>query len=1381
MKCRKPGKGDYQNFEQQSPYPFLLHPDNVKQAFKWERLILFETDKGLRAYDTSDGNEIKLPQAPANFSNINQARKFNAQLWLKSPDRLLILEKNEQDEIKETVFQGVSELIFDKTQHPWARFDNGWQVWDDNKFRLPGDEKAKLFAVEGESITPHRQMSVKDQWPVLKKNMTQLKNGKWAYDPVIDLISGAGYQLYAKTKGNRFKLPSKGVLQLDLPSALDAGWLQWDRSGKRFMVKTDSGRKAYDREKFIIDKKLLFEDTDAVLQTGDKQIFAANQYGIWMHNQPNLKLDNKSIVFQPVTLTRPIHAAHGRFMTSRGDYFVNENKLRKASQLHEVRFGDVSLTEQMWKRRITCQADIGGQKLDAYADRGFIWDLNRRHIALNGNNIFIQTKAGIHPVSGYSDFDSGPKNIAPFNGRLYSELKSMMFFESDNSWWYRHDSGSWKKYHENPAINRVLADNSQWHWNLQNGKIHIKLHGKTHKFSYGPGNSGFSFNSDQLVDAAAHDNSLYVMTQGFFEILNQAGPDLQNASRFPPSRVDKLESIGFTDGHFELFRTHRNSVTRWDSGQFKPVPRPENPYREHGLVQTGRLQFTAFPGEVQKKLKIENIKTGKNSWVPFDFNNRRFPFDVVKSIATQGNELLTGTAAGLQVYSGNLSTEFRNIRQFYGMENAAGDPVAVSAVGYPEKAPDLLIACFGTDCMERRDTSVPFTISSNGGLPDSRLRGRTDFWQWTADKKGKIYGQYKNKDGKYSSKKISVIAGRFPHDRLTDIALWNGQAFSMWESGWITVYSDHTLRLSSGVRNYDLTDASPKRFIHVEDDFPLEIGIIPQGLYFKGRGKHIWRFSHGNWIKEKSPVINDGILKYGDHPPIISRQRLRLLSPGNNKGYIFDQRSMNGAWVPLPWIKGRIGTDQWHELFSEDNRLWAATPIGLTLFSRDKTGQAVLDPDSLIVVREPAECRITDIKKEKELVLVRCEADSSKLYQGQLDNQNDDGVFEQYDGHDPFAEQNQVSLKHTGFWQWRMNNHKDGNPGSLSGDLRQDRIRLVGGRFSFDTINSMALFQPGQLEIGTDADGWLQASTKGNFHVKNVQRAAKSGIDSSEIDHVGITRDNNQFRLYLHTTNGDYIRLYHNKDAERTGRCSEYLGDDGFWRYLGEKQRLSAVAQNSIGGQAKRELSAGRFTDDILTGLPATGKDDKGVYYLWPTRAGVLHLNNDLKHVKIHVEPFQGLPKNTSPGGVYVLDNTDPVYVGQDVLYYLSESRNPVPNSKLDMPKDAVVYAVEDQAYGYLRIWWKNSEKRQWTMIRHDKNHLTHDNLYVDIKNFDKFAEHREDWGDPSPWLDIHIHLKNIDVKWPDLKKTFTTSIPADNFDLLKPIVSEERLLLFGK
>lgn len=125
----------------------------MNQAFEWEKLILFETDKGLRAYDTSDGNEIQLPQAMAGFSNITQVRNFKEQLWLYHPGSLLILEKNLQAEIKETIFQGIQELVFDKIQQPWARFADGWQVWDSNKFKSPNNENVRLFAAEGESVT----------------------------------------------------------------------------------------------------------------------------------------------------------------------------------------------------------------------------------------------------------------------------------------------------------------------------------------------------------------------------------------------------------------------------------------------------------------------------------------------------------------------------------------------------------------------------------------------------------------------------------------------------------------------------------------------------------------------------------------------------------------------------------------------------------------------------------------------------------------------------------------------------------------------------------------------------------------------------------------------------------------------------------------------------------------------------------------------------------------------------------------------------------------------------------------------------------------------------------------------------------------------------
>lgn len=95
------------------------------------------------------------------------------------------------------------------------------------------------------------------------------------------------------------------------------------------------------------------------------------------------------------------------------------------------------------------------------------------------------------------------------------------------------------------------------------------------------------------------------------------------------------------------------------------------------------------------------------------------------------------------------------------------------------------------------------------------------------------------------------------------------------------------------------------------------------------------------------------------------------------------------------------------------------------------------------------------------------------------------------------------------------------------------------------------------------------------------------------------------------------------------------------------------------------------------------------------------------------MNPFQGLSKDAVPGGVHILNSSDPIYTGQDALYFLDESRKQVPRSNLDMPEDAAIYALEDQSHDFIRVWWKNSEGRQWSLVNPGKNHLTHNNMYV--------------------------------------------------------------------
>ncbi|MCP4216954.1 MAG: hypothetical protein GY765_20055, partial [bacterium] len=369
-------------------------------------------------------------------------------------------------------------------------------------------------------------------------------------------------------------------------------------------------------------------------------------------------------------------------------------------------------------------------------------------------------------------------------------------------------------------------------------------------------------------------------------------------------------------------------------------------------------RFTAYPDRIVKELKVEDIH-GNDSWVAFNFTDKRFPFDVVTSIATRGNELYVGTKAGLQVYSGFLSTGLDEIKHLYTYSGRRKTGLSeVLKTGFPEKDPGLLMVRFASGCIENRGTS--FKPCSKPGLLDRRLRVDNDFWRWTEGSGGSLTGKYKDHTGKLISKKITLRQGRFPHDRITDIAIWKDRAFTICLDGWISVYPDETLKIGPKVKNFFFKDSNLRNFIPVEKDIFMDGVKIPRGLYATD-GSRVMRFSHNSWVDLSGGAIKNALLEYRANPPIFNRKSLRLLKPEGKQKFVFEQCSTSGKWHKLPWESGRVQIDNWKELVEAGGKLWAATPGGLCGFSRDKSGRAVLDPDSMILIREPVGLQITDL------------------------------------------------------------------------------------------------------------------------------------------------------------------------------------------------------------------------------------------------------------------------------------------------------------------------------------------------------------------------------------------------------------------------------------
>jgi hypothetical protein len=213
--------------------------------------------------------------------------------------------------------------------------------------------------------------------------------------PVTALTVSPLGELLAAGQNGSISLAHRATLKPEIPQALDAGWLRWDRARSSFVVASDSGILTFSKSEFITDNRLLFESVDAVLASADRWFFA-NRSGIW--NVPrSLDLTDRSITFKKIAMNSPIQVAHSRFIASNGEWNVGESSLRSQANTFDFRVGSVLFSENLAGRTIAVTIPFQNESISALGDNGFLWDANRRGLAYDADQLVLQSDAGIAP------------------------------------------------------------------------------------------------------------------------------------------------------------------------------------------------------------------------------------------------------------------------------------------------------------------------------------------------------------------------------------------------------------------------------------------------------------------------------------------------------------------------------------------------------------------------------------------------------------------------------------------------------------------------------------------------------------------------------------------------------------------------------------------------------------------------------------------------------------------------------------------------------------------------------------------------------------------------------------------------------------------------
>ncbi|MCP4535743.1 MAG: hypothetical protein GY832_01185 [Chloroflexi bacterium] len=1237
-----------------------------------------------------------------------------------------------------------------------------------------------------------------DQWSNLQNDLHYLPDdGRASYDPIIRLrVRDNGVLVAQRVSGRAYRLAGMGALPADfkLPPALNVGWLRWNRQGGTFAVNTGEGERTFQKRDFIDEGQFLFERIDSVLVKGESEFHVANPYGLWVYTQPDLNLNDDHIIFYPTSLNLPITAAHGCFLSGGNTVCLTLGRVAQSpTQDFTFAVGDMHFRERIASSTVEVTITVSGIDLPGLASRGFTWDTNWRALAYSGIDFLIQSDAGIHNAVGLpTSFDAGPQYLALTGGILQSDGNGTAYFvDLGRDAWYQHDGITWHPNVPNPHANRTLIQDAIWEWMLRDNRLDIDLGGASHNFALTT-QGGFGFNSDRLLAATVYRDALYVATKAFLEIAQPAQQiaSLQARRAFPVD-TNRLEAFHFVDGSTQLYSYARSTVLRWDVALDKFVPNTPDPDPDQRryLVATDRLRFTLDSAQVLKEILVDNL-VGNSFWEPYRFVDQRFPFDHVTAIGYFDGQLNVGSDIGLQVYSNATSSSFNNLVGLYDMRNLpAGDLVPVIDVGIPASEPDLLMARSALLCIERR-AGQPFAQCTNPGQLDTSLQLSTPLWHWVTIAEHGLVGQYYDADGKLDLEPINMDKGRLPHDRLDDVIVCEDRAFTMWDRRWVTVHQTGTLALNPAPKSNPLDNLSPDRFICVDKDTWWNDATLPEATYFETTDHQLWFYDIDSWKPVTDTHLVERVLDYDANPPLFEHGRLRLRqSPENDFPFEFEHRGLDDQWEKLSWwldnihMTWNVGIDKWNEIIVVDDQVWVATPLGLVTVDHLNSGEAYIDANNVMIVREPKArdtiCPSIELKLKDGIVLARCFADSDWVYQGDLSNPRPTGVFSPFDGTDPFSEQLLVAPEDTGYLEVRLTGRDGRSLGTLDVFLRGEMVSLVGGQFNFDTLNSVALFFDDTIELATDRFGWFQASRQ-SIHVADLERPTILD-NAANYEAVGVTHDGDESFLCLAAGTDNYVRIDADLTVQQTAGCPEYVGTDEFWLYLQDDSGLGITALDSIGGRAERRFTEGRFFDDIVVGLPIAILRDNSPTYWLPTRAGVIEMDEHWRSVHLHAGPFDGLLENEAPTVLYAHESQTPAYLGYTdgvKLYQLDQMRGLLASGFWRPPAPVVVRTINNGPNGLLRIHWRSATGNGWSDV--DFSGMGQiDNTFIihtgDSETFPRLV--RTSAGIGSEMVGVFTPGRATFALAP--LAPYTVDLPFDG-ELLDAFVFDDRILIIG-
>lgn len=1012
----------------------------------------------------------------------------------------------------------------------------------------------------------------------------------------------------------------------DLP-VWDNGWISWRRDTRAIRFAGVGGPTELPLDEALVGDTFLPLQEARALRLPGGAVAWMSHTGLWQQQGGRLEL-----VLRQAAQPLPIAVDSGQFIAAQTRISALDGSPTAGQVPRTFNAGGIALSVDPVQSRVSATIPIGGQAVSDMDAQGFLHD-RRLSVARTGGDLQLLTPVGI--VSGGSLTGAV---AAPTDSRRLAAEGGVLLADTAAGW-RQLAGGSWSRAAE-PFRNALLAEENGRTWERRDGRVQISADDV-----WRLARQGLDFDIDQLAGFAATPEVSVAITRAG----THAVPDYGGLRAVAPA-------VGAAPGGLPLdarrgdggrFFLYTRTGLIWDGGSWRQAAQGERPWESRPAAS---LAGITIGFDHRPQVSVEVVPLGGGGAVPLGFDWARdaaMPFDAVTAFHADPNgaDLLIGTRLGARVLSPGPGGYTNG--PIYVPENA-GRPVssAVAAAGRPAaQAQRIEIGFANGDCATLPDLAAPPQACATRADLSSRFVAADDFWR-ISKTRDSIRIAYLI-DGQERALTLP-LGGHMPHDRLSDRISCQGILAERWHDGAI---------LRIGAKQFDLPGLEGLYCL----DQPAEAeggGRLEPGLYALLPGTAL-RYA-GNGFVPIGAAERDALSLRLSGQVVLETGRLRYGLKARVAAT--DYLASSGNWMPTPWSGGRLALDQPKALAWRGD-LQSVTGAGVVSAPGGKIDPAGIrlmlgrGGDSLsacgVTRAEVLDGRSHGLGAQPDEPLRLYCQDGSWL-EGVSDGQRDLGTFSPVAA----ASSRRALISEPGLWSAAADYGPDGAPVSLTFTFRDEPARLGAGRFDFDSLQQIAAPDAGRIELLTDSGWWRSA--KPDLALAGTDRPTLS-LDPSSV--AGFALDlsarNGASGLCLTFADGKaQFWTGGTSGLEATGLCRDDRGRDPLWQWWQADDKPLATASSLNGVLMTRRLTAGRFSDLVLSGPPLLAR---GGGMLVPGELGVLVL------------PAAG----GMPDGIYAFEpegaltrsaEGDPVWLSRMGLTLLEGEGSPAEPDRLACP-----------------------------------------------------------------------------------------------------------------